>query len=218
MTGPDADARRMNTGEVAEMSAGPALAAGGHGPLGATGAVVAMAGCAGRVSSLLARRRLRQPADHVGTALTFADGTSAVVYRETVVAGARPAAPVVLVVGFRLRWVRGERGHRLFRRESLLNTALFAGFAGFGSKLWCAHDANGVYRGIYDWDGVAPAVDYVRALSWVLALVSDPESIRYAVLPGLRRDDVLADPTAVDGVAPPDPGDEWWRVREVRAP
>jgi hypothetical protein len=42
--------------------------------------------------------------------------------------------PRVLVVEFRLRAVRG-RGHAVFRRESLLNTPLFAGFPGFCSKL-----------------------------------------------------------------------------------
>ena len=65
---------------------------------------------------------------------------------------AQVEAPVVLVVAFRLRWVRG-RGHALFRVESVLNTPLFVGFPGFVSKLWLANDENGVYRGFYEWDG-----------------------------------------------------------------
>ena len=64
--------------------------------------------------------------------------------------------PVVLVVAFRLRWVRG-RGHALFRAESLLNTPLFVGFPGFVSKLWVAHDEGHVYRGVYQWNGPALA-------------------------------------------------------------
>src|SRR5688572_5354701 len=57
--------------------------------------------------------------------------------------------------------VRGW-GHALFRWESLLNTPLFVGFAGFVSKLWLAHDEDGVYRGFYEWDGPARAEYYAR--------------------------------------------------------
>ena len=72
-----------------------------------------------------------------------------------------PTHPPVLVVAFRLRWVRG-RGHALFRAESLLNTPLFVGFPGFVSKLWLAHDENGAYRGFYQWNGATRRC-YVRA-------------------------------------------------------
>ena len=58
---------------------------------------------------------------------------------------------------------------------------------------------------------------YVRALWWVLALVSVPGSIHYVVLPGLRRDDVLADPSLVDGVEP-GRANAWWRLAGVEAP
>ena len=50
-------------------------------------------------------------------------------------------------VSFRLRRVRSERLHRLFRLESELNTILFAGFPGFVSKLWFVNDERGVYQG-----------------------------------------------------------------------
>jgi hypothetical protein len=70
----------------------------------------------------------------VGVRLGFADGTSARVYRETVVDRGPTLDPCVLIVEFRLRAVRGP-GHAAFRLESLLNTPLFAGFPGFVSKL-----------------------------------------------------------------------------------
>ncbi|MFE3289201.1 hypothetical protein [Rhodococcus sp. NPDC059234] len=141
--------------------------------------------------------------------MTFADGTTGIVYRETVASGDPPAQPVVLVVMFRLRGVRG-RGHALFRAESLLNTPLFAGFPGFVSKLWLTADEEGRYRGFYQWDGARSADDYVRALWWVLALVSDRASIRYRVLPDLRRDDVLAGAAAGERTGPTDAA--WWRL------
>ena len=88
-------------------------------------------------------------------------------------------------------------GHALFRRESLLNTPLFVGFPGFVSKLWCAHDERGIYRGLYDWDGPAAAEHYARSLRWVLAPVCVPGSVHHRVLPGVRRDGLLADPVTV---------------------
>jgi hypothetical protein len=109
---------------------------------------------------------------------------------------------------FRLRWVRGwPWGHRLFRWESILNTPLFVGFPGFVSKLWLAHDRNGVYRGLYEWDGPARADAYVRALWWALIVVSEKDSIRYQVLPGVRRDEVVAEagPTGA-------PERQWWSL------
>jgi len=164
-------------------------------------------------ATLLSRHAIRQPRDHVGQVLRFADGSNGRVYRETAVDDAAVDAPAVLVVAFRLRWVRG-RGHALFRAESLLNTPLFVGFPGFVSKLWLAHDENGVYRGFYEWNDARLADAYVRALWWVLALVSVRDSIHYVVLPGLRRDEVLADPTALDRFALGQPA-PWWQLSTI---
>jgi len=173
-------------------------------PLPRATAWAAVARCTAASVALLVRRRVHIPSARVGVRLQFATGASAVVYRETVVDRADPEDPCVLVVAFRLRAVRG-RGHAFFRWESVLNTPLFVGFPGFGSKLWLAADDHGVYRGLYEWNGAAQAEYYARALWRVLALVSVPGSIRYRVLPGLRREDVLvgshvpdADPSTTD--------------------
>jgi hypothetical protein len=173
----------------------------------------AVARCVGRTLVMLARRDLRQPEENLGLRIRFADGTTGVVYRETRVDRPPPAQPCVLVVSFRLRRVRGW-GHRVFEVESLLNTLLFAGFPGLVSKLWLAHDDRGTYRGLYEWDGPRAAEDYARALWRVLALVSETGSIDFRVLPGLRRDEVLADPSRLDGHAQTEP-QAWWRVVEA---
>ena len=88
--------------------------------------------------------------------------------------------------------------------------ALSVGFPGLVSKLWLAADEHGVYRGLYEWDGASGAESYARALWRVLALVSVPGSIHYRVLPGLRREELLARP---DLLAPPPAADaaDWWR-------
>jgi hypothetical protein len=183
-------------------------------PLPKRSAAAALGRCGLRTAVLVARHQIRQPSDHVGRGLHFADGSSTAVYRETVIAGADATRPAVLVVCFRLRRLHRERLHALFRLESELNTVLFAGFPGLVSKLWCRHDRSGLYRGLYEWDDPALAEAYVRALWWVLALVSERGSIHYAVLPGLRRDELLADPDLGHAFAP-DEDSAWWRL--VRA-
>ena len=165
--------------------------------------------CALGTASLLLRRRLRQPDDAVGSVVNFADGTSAAVYRETAIDRPPAREPTFLAVSFRLRLIRSPWAHAAFRAESALNTVLFAGFPGLVSKLWLRHDQNGVYRGLYEWDGTAPALAYVDALWWVLALVSVPGSIRFALVPGLKRDDALTDPGVLRRL--PSGAEAWWR-------
>src|SRR3954462_10585306 len=163
------------------------------GPLPRLVAAAAVARGIAATARLLARRRIHMPTEHIGRTLHFADDTAARVSRETTVErapGDDVGDPCVLVVTFRLRWVRGRLGHGAFRWESLLNTPLIVGFPGFVSKLWLAHDRHGAYRGLYEWDDPALAERYARCLWPVLALVSVRGTIRYEVLPGLRRDQV----------------------------
>ncbi|MGO8957229.1 MAG: hypothetical protein ACLQFR_07660 [Streptosporangiaceae bacterium] len=181
-------------------------------PLPCGAAVQALASCVARTARLLWQHRIHLPARQLGLRLQFGDGTSARVYRETVVDHGPVREPCVLLVGFRLRAVSGL-GHAVFRWESLLNTPLFVGFPGFVSKLWLAHDELGRYRGLYDWDGPRRADAYARSLWRVLALVSVRGSIHYVVLPGLTRDELLrrkitASLVAIDPAA-------WWRPSAV---
>jgi hypothetical protein len=178
-------------------------------PLGKRAALTALIRCVLSTVRLLWQRRIHLPSEQVGLRFRFANGTSARVYRDTVVDRGPTQDPCVLVVEFRLRLVRGW-GHALFRWESLLNTPLFVGFPGFVSKLWMTCDERNRYRGVYEWDGPQQAEAYVRALWRVLALVSVRGSIRYQVLPGLRRSD-LPLPARTEGadlVA-------WWRPVKV---
>jgi hypothetical protein len=177
-------------------------------PLGRRSAARAVMSSVAATARLLVRRRAHQPRTEVGRRLSFADGSSAPVYRETTVDRGPTASPAVLVVEFRLRWARGA-AHACFRVESVLHTPLFVGFSGFVRKLWLAHDEHGAYRGVYEWDGPALAHAYARALWRVLALVSVPGSIHYVVIPGLRLEEVLARPDLV--LAASGPAD-WWRL------
>lgn len=180
-----------------------------RGPLPRATAWRAVARCFLTSMVMLGRREIHWPREHVGQVIHFADGTAARVYRETAVDGT-PNDPCLLVVAFRLGRVRG-RGHAVFRLESILNTPLFVGFPGLKSKLWLAHDSHGSYRGLYEWDGADKAEWYARSLWRVLELVSEHGSIDYKVLPGLRRDDVLAAPRVLNRYAPTEER-AWWRV------
>lgn len=158
---------------------------------------------------MLARRNVTLPRGNLGREVRFEDGTAARVYRES---GTHRAAtePCFLAVTFRLRAVRG-RGHRWFRRGSLLNTPLFVGFPGFVSKLWLTHDGQGRYRGLYEWDGFENAHRYARSLWRVLELVSEPGTVDYRVFAGLTRDTALREPELLD--AYPSTPALWWHPR-----
>jgi hypothetical protein len=175
-------------------------------PLAYPAALRALISCIASTARLLWQRRIHLPAGRVGLRLRFADGTSARVYRETIVDRGDTRDPCVLLVEFRLRAVHGW-AHAAFRMESVLNTPLFVGFPGFVSKLWLADDERGRYRGLYEWDGPRRAEAYARALWRVLALVSVPGSIHYVVLPGLRSDELLGRPGVLADAAA-----AWWHL------
>lgn len=166
------------------------------------------------VARLLARGKLALSRTHVGVALSFEDGTTSRVFRETVLRE-ETHRPALLVVQFRLRLIGRRRfWHTLFRAESIANTPLFAGFPGFRSKLWLSDESKGVYRGIYEWDEADRARDYAETLTKLLQLVSVPGSVKYHVVADTRRDDYVRDPRSVTACATPDPSDTWWRLRD----
>jgi hypothetical protein len=153
--------------------------------------------------------RVTRPGDHVGARLSFRDGTTSRVFRETVVVGATMADPVLLVIGFRLAPL-GDLGplHAGFRRECLIHTPLFAGFRGFRSKLWLSDDDTRIYRGVYQWEGAKDAATYAARMVGLLAPFSNRGTARSHLVPGLTRADYLLDPDVTTGGAL----DGWWRL------
>jgi pimeloyl-ACP methyl ester carboxylesterase len=84
-------------------------------------AMAAVLRCAAVTARLLARRQIHLPARYVGLRLGFADGTSARVYRETVVDRGPVVDPCVFVVEFRLRTRSGTGwSGRPYRQEVVL--------------------------------------------------------------------------------------------------
>jgi len=140
--------------------------------------------------------------------MTFADGSSSTVYRETVRNGYEAISPIILVVRFRLRLLgRSRFWHGVFRLESLFNTLLFAGHEGFVTKLWLTDSATGYYRGIYEWDGERSATSYAEILRVVLQPWVQRGTFGYEILGGVNRTDYLAGRLAGSEVN--DPGLGW---------
>jgi len=136
---------------------------------------------------LAMRGRLRSPKSRVGSEVTFPDGTRSVVFRETRTGNESLRLPAVLVVEFSLRLLGPRRRflHALFRTACVINTPLFAGFPGFGTKLWMADVGTGGYRGVYEWYGADLADSYAARLSRILSPLSVAGSFRYRVIPGV---------------------------------
>ena len=142
---------------------------------------------------LFVNGRVRSPRRRIGTPLTLPDGTRSVVFRETQIEGPRRGPPSVLIVEFQLRLLRPSSRflHALFRTGCVVNTPLFAGFAGFRTKLWMADVGTGGYRGLYEWDGSRLADAYASALARILRPLSVSGSVRYRVIPDTRLDAYL---------------------------
>ena len=177
-------------------------------------AAVDFARCVRAWGGLVARMQLRSPKEYVGTHLHFRDGTTSLVFRETV-RRAPTLEPALLVIQFRLAVLGSNRwAHAAFRRECVLHTPLFAGFPGFRSKLWADDVATGIYRGVYEWDGAEAARAYATRMVGLLAPFSNADTARFHVLGGVRRETFLRDPQAV----PADEADGGWQLEQPVQP
>jgi hypothetical protein len=178
------------------------------------GPAAAFARSAMATSRLMGTGRLTSPSTYLGRRLRFADGSTSFVFRETAIRDPNPRDPAVLVVQFRLRAFGHRRWlHALFRRECILHTPLFAGFPGFQSKLWISDTTTGVYRGLYEWDDPERATEYADTLVRLLVPLSTHSSVRYHVVPGIRRRDLFA-ASGCAGTVQEEGADDWWRLAE----
>ena len=165
--------------------------------------------CVFATLGLVARRQLAMPLTMVGNRIRFADGTVSRIYRETVMRHLETSPRVMLAVRFRLRLIGSSRvGHALFRFESLFNTLLFAAHQGFHTKLWLTDRATDFYRGIYEWEDVASAIEYAETLRVVLAPWAQKGTFAFRVIPGATRPEYFRGriPATVDISQ----ADEWW--------
>lgn len=111
--------------------------------------------------------------------------------------------PVVLAVWFHLKWLPARARVRqwLFERLSMINTLLFAGFAGFRVKLWMVDHQTSDYAGLYLWNGRSEAEIYGRYITALLRPLSRPGSVGFDILDGQTLDVYFAARHAQDVAA-----------------
>jgi hypothetical protein len=149
--------------------------------------------CAAEVLRLLAQHRLQIRHGNVGQPVHLPDGREFEVFRETACDGGDLEGTVTLAVWFHLRGVPGGARVRrfLFERESILNTILYAGFAGYRVKLWMVAPVSSDYAGLYAWRDRESASAYARYIATVLRPLSRPGSVGYEIVE-TRLDEHLA--------------------------
>ena len=135
--------------------------------------------CLVRVARLLARRQLHLHRERVGQVVDTADGRRFVIYRESSSSEPCEGEPVTMAMWFHLRWMPAGARVRayLFERESILNTALYAGFEGYRTKLWTFDHTTMDYAGFYMWRGRDEAERYARYAMAMLRPISVPGSL-----------------------------------------
>ena len=124
-------------------------------------------GCA--ATRLLAARRLYISNELRGTAAQLPDGRRYIVFRDTSCDPCDSSTGITLGVWFHLRAIpRGASLRRwLFERACIVNTLLYAGFAGYRRKLWMVDPNTSDYAGLYSWTTAESAArygEYITAL------------------------------------------------------
>lgn len=105
------------------------------------------------------------------------------IFRETVSNKTIDEKPVILIVGFRLKFLRSiPIFHWVFQRVCIFTTPFWSGFRGFRIKLWMVDQNTKDYLGIYEWEGEQHARTYVTTLSKILHPLSVNHSVWYEII------------------------------------
>lgn len=141
--------------------------------------------------------RVRFPRERVGDVLESPDGSTSVVYRETVLDPASGPTEGGVVLVFRMRVADPETGTTLrevlFDPVSNVATPFFAGLPGFRRKLWLAGDRPGEFVELYEWATPADAERFVDVLQWLLAPVDFAGSATFEVVEADGVDEYVTD-------------------------
>jgi hypothetical protein len=145
-----------------------------------------MARCAVETLELGVKGRLHIRRPPVVDRARLPDGRWFEVFRQTTCDHDGESEILTLAVWFHLRAIpSGARVRRwLFERESILNTILYAGFAGYRTKLWMVDPVSCDYAGLYEWDGADAAERYGRYITAVLRPLSGPGSVGFETVEG----------------------------------
>ena len=137
-----------------------------------------------RTLGYLAAGRLKSPKDQIGKAFLNPDGEKFVVFKQTVLvpAGSPASKPQAMFrVQFRVPKIQPWRDRLIIA----LKSPIFVAQPGFRSKLWMVDESNHTYQGVYEWETVKAAEEYIHSASMAfMTEVAVPGGISYEVIPG----------------------------------
>jgi hypothetical protein len=143
---------------------------------------------------LVSSNSLHLHRDRLGKLYKVAEGGTYAIFRETISNKKILDKSVVLIVGFRLRFINSNPIlHWLFQRVCILTTPFWSGFYGFRVKLWMVDPETKNYLGIYEWYGAENAQVYVNALVRILGPLSTKGSVWYELNTDMKLDKYLED-------------------------
>ncbi len=112
------------------------------------------------------------------------DGQEFVIFRRTVLdpAPGQPKKPAALFrVCFRVPKISPFRDRLIIA----LKSPVFVALPGFRSKLWMVDEKNDCYQGVYEWDTLQDAQNYVHSYSMeFMGQVAVPGGLSYEIIPG----------------------------------
>ncbi|PHQ39557.1 hypothetical protein DJ69_05780 [Halorubrum persicum] len=162
-----------------------------------------------RSVSYLLRGDIEFPEGRLQDTVETADGTTFVVYRETVrrSAGSDEAEGGAVLV-FRMRVTdpaaRGPFRTALFDPLANVATPFFAGLPGFRRKLWLAGEQPGEFLELYEWGSEADARRFVDALRSLIDPVDHAGTVEFDVVPHDSVEEYVESGQAAWREAPPE--------------
>jgi len=127
--------------------------------------------------------RLHFPRERIGKTFTLDDEQVFLIFRQVIVdlpknQRGKPRA------FFRVRFRVANTSPEQNRRFSILPIPFFIGLPGFRSKLWMHDHATGESQGVYQWDTVGDAQNYVQSFAMkFMTRRAVPGSISHEVRP-----------------------------------
>jgi hypothetical protein len=150
--------------------------------------VVTLSRAALRSSRYLLDDDIEFPQGRLEDTIETDDGSTFVVYRETVRRSAvENTSDDGVILVFRMRvtdpTARGPFRDVLFDPVANVATPFFAGMPGFRRKLWLAGERPGAFLELYEWETEADANRFVDILQTLLAPVDHAGTVSFEVLP-----------------------------------
>jgi hypothetical protein len=128
--------------------------------------------------------------DEIGKTVQMLDGHRFTVFRHAIKKSKNQKGqkPAVLCVRFHLKGMSPERNIKF----SLLPMLFILGLPGFREKYWMINRRNGDFQGLYEWNSLEEAQEYVNSFAMnFMTKRSIPGSVSYEIIPEIGLADHL---------------------------